>query len=120
MIIAIPAEEKSLDSVISINFGRSPYYCIYDTEKEQSTFVENKAVERSGGAGVEAAQDLVDRKIDALVTFRLGDHAAKVLTTAKIKVLKAVNLSIADNIAKVLDHSLEELNEVHPGGINKG
>jgi hypothetical protein len=35
-------------------------------------------------------------------------------------VLKAVNLSIADNIAKVLDHSLEELNEVHPGGINKG
>ncbi|HPX29395.1 MAG TPA: NifB/NifX family molybdenum-iron cluster-binding protein [Sphaerochaeta sp.] len=120
MIIAIPAEEKSLDSVISVNFGRSPYFCIYDTEKQQSTFIDNEAAGRPGGAGVEAAQNLVNQKIDTLVAFRLGDHAAKVLSGAKIKVLKAVNLSIADNIAKVLSHSLEELNEVHPGGINKG
>ena len=52
MIIAIPAEEKSLDSVISVNFGRSPYFCIYDTEKQQSTFIDNEAAGRPGGAGV--------------------------------------------------------------------
>lgn len=119
MIIAIPAEEKSLDSVICVSFGRSPSYCIYDTEKQTSKFIDNTAAARSGGAGVEAAQNLVDLKIDTLVTFRLGDHAAKVLNGAKITVLKAVNLSIADNIDKVLDHSLEVLDEVHPG-LHKG
>jgi len=115
MIIAIPAQEQSLDSIICVSFGRSPYYCIYDTEKEHSTFVENKAASSAGGAGIEAAQSLVDLKIDTLVTIRLGDHAAKVLNAANISVLKARNLSIADNIAKALDGSLTVLAEVHQG-----
>ncbi|MDC7229562.1 MAG: NifB/NifX family molybdenum-iron cluster-binding protein [Sphaerochaetaceae bacterium] len=115
MIVAVPAEEKSLDSAICVSFGRAPIYCLYDTEKETSTFLDNKAAEASGGAGIQAAQFLADQKIDSLITFRLGENASKVLSAANISILKALNLSIADNIANLLEGKLTSLNEVHPG-----
>ncbi len=37
MIVAVPAEEKSLDSAICVSFGRAPIYCLYDTEKKRQT-----------------------------------------------------------------------------------
>lgn len=116
MIVAVPAEEKSLDSAICVSFGRAPIYCLYDTEKkETNTFIDNKATEVSGGAGIQAAQFLVDQKIDSLITFRLGENASRVLSAANISILKALNLSIADNITNLLEGTLTSLNEVHPG-----
>ncbi|MGH0053354.1 MAG: NifB/NifX family molybdenum-iron cluster-binding protein [Sphaerochaetaceae bacterium] len=115
MIVAVPAEQKSLDSAICVSFGRAPYYCIYDTEQETSIFMENTAAESPGGAGVQAAQNLADQHINSLITFRLGENAAKVLDAASINILKALNLSIADNITSLLEGSLAPLTEAHPG-----
>nr|WP_321295097.1 NifB/NifX family molybdenum-iron cluster-binding protein [uncultured Sphaerochaeta sp.] len=115
MIIAIPAEADSLDSATCVSFGRAPYYCLYNTETESSTFMTNLAAESAGGAGIQAAQDLVDQSIAKLITFRLGENAAKVLHAAKIEMLKALNLSVADNISALQEGKLAPLGEVHPG-----
>lgn len=115
MIIAIPAEEKSLDSAICQSFGRAPYYCIYDTETRASSFIDNTAKDARGGAGIEAAQLLVDQKVEALITFRLGENAAKVLQAGNIKLLKALNLCVADNVAQFIEEKLTELNDIHSG-----
>jgi predicted Fe-Mo cluster-binding NifX family protein len=104
-----------LDSAICVSFGRAPIYCLYDTEKETSTFLDNKAAEAPGEAGIQAAQFLADQKIDSLITFSLGEDASKVLSAANISILKALNLSIADNITNLLEGKLTSLNEVHPG-----
>ena len=32
MRIAIPVDEKNIDSEVCISFGRTPYFLIYDTE----------------------------------------------------------------------------------------
>ncbi|NCC65803.1 MAG: dinitrogenase iron-molybdenum cofactor biosynthesis protein [Spirochaetia bacterium] len=118
MIVAVPAEKKSLDSAICVSFGRAPFYCIYDTEKESSTFIENSAANSPGGAGIQSAQNLSDLHINAVITFRLGDNAAKVLEAAKIELLQALNLSIADNITNLLEDKLVSLSNVHPGYHN--
>jgi predicted Fe-Mo cluster-binding NifX family protein len=115
MIIAIPAEANSLDSATCVSFGRAPYYCLYNTETESSTFMTNLAAESAGGAGIQAAQDLVDQHIETLITFRLGENAAKVLQAAKVGMLKALNLSVADNISALQEGKLAPLQEVHPG-----
>ncbi|MFA5448317.1 MAG: NifB/NifX family molybdenum-iron cluster-binding protein [Sphaerochaeta sp.] len=115
MIIAIPAEAQSLDSAICQSFGRAPYYCIYDTTNESSRFIDNSAKASASGAGIEAAQLLVDQEIDALITFRLGENAAKVLKAADTVLLKALNLCVADNIAQYIDGKLTQLDEIHPG-----
>jgi len=48
-------------------------------------------------------------------TFRLGENAAKVLKAADISLLKALNLSIADNISALLENKLAELDAIHAG-----
>lgn len=115
MIVAVPAEEQKLDSPLCVSFGRAPYYCIFNTETQKSRFIENAAAQSPGGAGIQAAQDLVDAKITTLITFRLGENAAKVLKAADISLLKALNLSIADNISALLESKLAELDAIHAG-----
>ncbi|ADY12480.1 NifB/NifX family molybdenum-iron cluster-binding protein [Sphaerochaeta globosa] len=115
MIVAVPAEEQKLDSPLCVSFGRAPYYCVFDTETQKSIFIVNEAAQSPGGAGIQAAQDLVDANITTLITFRLGENAAKVLTTAGVSLLKALNLSIADNINAVLGNKLVALDAIHPG-----
>jgi predicted Fe-Mo cluster-binding NifX family protein len=118
MIIAIPSDKDSLDSAVCVSFGRAPLYCLYDTETEQSTFLANSAADSPGGAGIKAAQLLVDNKVNILITVRCGENAAKVLQPANIELLKALNLSVADNIAAYRKNKLETLKEVHAGYHN--
>ncbi|MDD4012106.1 MAG: NifB/NifX family molybdenum-iron cluster-binding protein [Sphaerochaetaceae bacterium] len=115
MIIAVPVEEKNLGSAICISFGRAPYYCLYDTETQQSRFIVNSAADSPGGAGIQAAQNLVDENISTLITFRLGENAAKVLDASEISMHKALNASIADNITALLEGKLNPLDAIHAG-----
>ncbi len=115
MIIAVPAEEQKLDSPLCVSFGRAPYYCIFDTQTQKSRFIENAAAQSPGGAGIQAAQDLVDAEITTLITFRLGENAAKVLNAGNVSLLKALNLSIADNISALLENKLVALDAIHAG-----
>ena len=39
MKIAIPVDEKSLESNVCVSFGRAPYYLIYDTETKKVHFM---------------------------------------------------------------------------------
>ena len=41
MKIAIPADEKKIDSTVCQSFGRTPYFLIYDTDKESADFIDN-------------------------------------------------------------------------------
>ena len=44
-----------------------PCILIYDTESKGRKFIENQAAHRPGGAGVQAAQLLVDQKVNVLL-----------------------------------------------------
>jgi predicted Fe-Mo cluster-binding NifX family protein len=52
MKIAIPVDEKSLESNVCVSFGRAPYFLIYDTETKESIFLDNGAAASTGGAGI--------------------------------------------------------------------
>ena len=43
MKIAIPMEEKSINSSICVTFGRAPYFLIFDTDTGEETYMENPA-----------------------------------------------------------------------------
>ena len=43
MKIAIPVDEKTLESNVCASFGRTPYFLIYDTETKESVFINNSA-----------------------------------------------------------------------------
>lgn len=115
MIIAIPADGERLDTPVCVSFGRAPFYCLYDTETKQSRCMANDAADSPGGAGIKAAQNLVDNHVDTLITIRCGENAAKVLQEGNVGIYKALDLSIADNIDAYQKGKLSALEQIHPG-----
>ena len=120
MKIAIPVDEKNMESNVCASFGRAPYFLIYDTETKESVFIDNSAATSTGGAGIKAAQMIVDNKVDALLTPRCGQNAADVIKSADIKIFKPTSTSLKDNIAACVDGKLSLLDEIHAGFHGQG
>jgi predicted Fe-Mo cluster-binding NifX family protein len=115
MKIAIPVDEKTLESNVCASFGRAPYFLIFDTETKESVFIDNSAAASTGGAGIKAAQTIVDHKANALLTPRCGQNAADVIKSADIKIFKSTSNSVKDSIADFIDGQLPLLDEIHAG-----
>lgn len=115
MKIAIPVDENSLNTGVCISFGRAPYFMIFDTDTNKGEFLVNSAAESQGGAGVKAAQSIVDAGADVLLTPRCGDNAVEVFKAAGIKLYKTKDGTAMDNIKAFLASGLQLLTESHPG-----
>lgn len=120
MKIAIPATANNIDSEVCPSFGRTEFFLIYNTNDQSNYFLDNSAAASQGGAGIKAAQVLVDEHVDVLITPRCGENAASVLLEANIAIYKAAGNNLKDNISACEQGKLEMLNEIHPGLHNHG
>ncbi|MCH4239217.1 MAG: NifB/NifX family molybdenum-iron cluster-binding protein [Oscillospiraceae bacterium] len=115
MKIAIPSEGKELGSAVCQSFGRTIYFILVDTDTQNFTVLDNEATAAQGGAGIKAAQAIVDSGAEAVVTFHCGENAADVLKAANIKILKAVPATVREIVEKFKKDKLSELTEIHAG-----
>lgn len=115
MKIAIPAEENRMESPVSPSFGRTAYYAIVDSETLEYSFIVNPGAESQGGAGIKAAQVVIDSGAEAVITFHLGQNAADLLQPAGVKILKAVPGTVTEMVRKYIAEKLDPLTEIHAG-----
>ena len=115
MRIGIPAEVKDINGPVSNNFGRTQYYFIYDDSNENYEFISNDAANSQGGAGVKAAQLVVDSKAEIVITPQLGENAAAVLNAANIQIYKCEDGTLMENIKLLKDDRLTLLSSIHKG-----
>ena len=115
MLVAVPVETKDINAAVCPSFGRAPYFLLFNTESRQSEIVDNPGASAQGGAGIKAAQALVDSKADALLTPRCGQNAADVLQAANIALHKSNDGSAAVNITLFTEGKLPVLEEIHAG-----
>ncbi len=120
MKIAVPTDVRELESAISPSFGRASYFCIYNTDSKEYSFKDNSAAVNQGGAGIKAAQSLVDERIDALLTPRCGENAAEVLHEANIEIYTGIGKSVIENIEAFKNSKLVLLEDIHAGFHNHG
>jgi predicted Fe-Mo cluster-binding NifX family protein len=78
-------------------------------------FIDNEAAISPGGAGVKAAQIVVDNHAEILITPRCGENAAEVFKATKLQIYKSKVGSIQDNINAYMDKKLEVLDKFHAG-----
>lgn len=120
MKIAIPVDEKSLDSPVCVSFGRAPYFLFCQTDSREAEFFENAAADAQGGAGIQAAQKIVDEKAEALLTIRCGENAAAVLSAAGIQPYRTQYLTARQNLDAFERGELSLLTEIHAGLHHQG
>lgn len=118
MKIAIPVNEDKTS--ICMSFGRTLFFMIYDTETKEETFLDNSAAVSQGGAGIKAAQSIVDNGAKLLLTPRCGENAAEVLNAANIKIYRTVGDSVKENIQAFMEDKLGILENIHPGFHHSG
>jgi predicted Fe-Mo cluster-binding NifX family protein len=70
--------------------------------------VENQALNEAHGAGLAAAQSLVDRNVDVVVTGRCGPKASSLLMAAGIEVYERYEGAVADAPMAVKSGKLEK------------
>jgi predicted Fe-Mo cluster-binding NifX family protein len=86
MKIAISSTGKDLDCQIDPRFGRCQYFIFVDPETMEFEASENEGLMASGGAGVQAAQFIVQKGVKGLITGNLGPNAASAVSASGIKV----------------------------------
>jgi len=115
MIIAIPVDENKTETSVCVSFGRAPYYLIHNTETGNDEFIVNTAANAGGGAGLKAAQLVVDSAADVLLTVRCGQNAADVLKAADVKVYKTTAPLAIDNLVAFKEGKLAVMTQFHAG-----
>ena len=84
MKIVVTANSTNLDAPTSPIFGRCPAYLFVDTETMAFEATENPALSAPGGAGIQAAQFVVERGAQAVLTGNVGPNAMNVLQAAGV------------------------------------
>jgi predicted Fe-Mo cluster-binding NifX family protein len=115
MIVGVPVDKNTMNGNISSHFGRTEFFLIFNTENEEKSFINNDAINAQGGAGIKAAQILVDSHVDILLSPRLGKNAFEVIDAANIKIYESQGNSIVENINSLKAGNLSPLNDIHEG-----
>ncbi len=100
MKIAISATGKTLDSEVDPRFGRCQYFIVADMETDDFEALDNSSAAASGGAGISAAQMIVKKGVEAVLTGNCGPNAHQVFSSARLKVITGVSGKIKDAIAE--------------------
>ncbi|MGD2105294.1 MAG: NifB/NifX family molybdenum-iron cluster-binding protein [Anaerolineae bacterium] len=79
MRIVVSADGEGLVALASSVFGRCQAYVFVDTESMEAETVENPAIGQASGAGIQAAQFVVDEGAEAVITGNVGPNAYNVL-----------------------------------------
>lgn len=113
MKILLPVNKDK--TIIDEHFSRAPYFMIYDSKTKSIKYIENPAKNDESGAGLRAAQCILDEGVEVVIVNRCGKNAAEVLEAGEIKLLQAVGNNIEENISKYQNSELLKLINVHGG-----
>lgn len=113
MIAAIPLDEEKKN--VCVSFGRAPYFLFHDIDTGAEEIKVNPAAEAQHGAGLQAAQFVVDSGAKALLTVRCGENAAEVFQGAEVAIYKTEGESAAENLAAFREGKLNVMTHFHAG-----
>lgn len=109
MKIAISAANKTIDSSLDSRFGRCEYFIIYDTDKNSHEAVINSGISASGGAGIKAANQIIEIKAEVVITGNLGPNAYELLQSAQVKAYSCSKVSVKEAVELFQEGKLLEI-----------
>jgi|Deesub1362A_J573_1020465.scaffolds.fasta_scaffold00049_138 predicted Fe-Mo cluster-binding NifX family protein len=120
LLIALPTSMGGLEDTVSEIFGRAAKFTLVtvkDGKIDKTEIIDNPASNSTGGAGIAATQELVERGVNAVIAVNLGFNAFEVLRKANIEVYNGANLKVSEAVEKFLK---EELSKISSPNKRKG
>ncbi len=88
MKIAITSTGKNLDASFDQRFGRAMFFIVYNMEDNTFEAFENPNVNATGGAGIQAAQFVVNKGVKAVISGDFGPKASQALSSSGIEMIR--------------------------------
>lgn len=103
MEIVITSTGNSLSSKLDLRFGRAAWFCVYNIETNESSFIENENKDAKGGAGTKTAEKMAEIGAKRIVSGDFGPKAKALLDRFNIEmvILDDSSKSIEDIIKKL-------------------
>jgi len=101
MKVAVCSAGDTLDSSLDPRFGRCACFVIVDNETFEATAVPNPGAMSAQGAGIQAAQNVAQLGVDAVLTGHVGPNAYRALSAGGVTVYTGVGGTV--------EQALEEL-----------
>ncbi|MCU0522851.1 MAG: helix-turn-helix transcriptional regulator [Anaerolineae bacterium] len=117
MRIVIPANGADLDAPTSAVFGRCPTFIFVDPDTLAFEALPNAAIGASGGAGVQAAQTVVQHGVGAVIAPSLGPNAFRVIQAAGIPAYRLVGGTVQEVVEAFQAGHLEALDVAGPDHV---
>ena len=115
MKIAVSSTDKDLDAEVDQRFGRCKYFLIVDLENMNFDVISNESIMASGGAGIKAAETVVNNGAEVLITGNIGPNAHKTLATGGVKIYTGAKGSIKDAIKSYKNNELNQTDNPNVG-----
>lgn len=91
MKIAVTSVGPSLDDQVEPRFGRCTYFLIIDPETMELETLKNPNIAAGGGAGIQSAQLMAERGVQAVLTGNCGPNAFQVFNASGIQVIVGIS-----------------------------
>lgn len=100
MKIAVTSTGPTLDDPVDPRFGRCAYFVIVETHAMSFEAFDNESISLGGGAGIQSAQFVASKGIDAVITGTCGPKAFQTLSAANIEIFVGQSGTVREVIEK--------------------
>ncbi len=122
MKICVASESRGgLDDMVSMQFGRCPAFTIVEVEGmeiKNAYVIPNPGASAGSGAGIQAAQTVINEGCNAVIAGAIGPNSAQALQMAGIDMRSSPPMKIGDAVMQYLRGQLPPAQ--YGGGMGVG
>lgn len=108
MKMAITSTDQTLDAQLDQRFGRAKLFLVIDTETDEVQVVDNQQnLNAAQGAGIQAAETVINQGAEVLITGHCGPNAFRTLQAAGVKVIVGAQGTVGQAVEKFKKGELE-------------
>lgn len=127
MKIAVSSYGKTLDSQLDSRFGRCSYFLVVNPDDMRFDVFKNESAALGGGAGIQSAQFIASKGVDAVITGNCGPNAVQTLSAAEIELFVGQKGTVKEVVEKFKQGKLKPTGEANvdshfgmTSGVNSG
>jgi len=98
MKVAVSSNGPDLSAQVDPRFGRCQYFIVVDPDSMEFEAISNPSISASGGAGIQAAQLVAGKGVEAVLTGNCGPNAFTALQAAGIEIITGAAGTVKDVI----------------------
>ena len=108
MKVAVTAQGREMTSQVDPRFGRAACFLVVDTETGEHLVVDNtQNLNAAQGAGIQAAQTVVNQGVAAVLTGHCGPKAFRTLQAAGVEIYVGVAGTVREALAGLAAGTLQ-------------